>query len=215
MAVDGRGLEHGAPRRTGRTTIVRKAACGFRVGTALTLTFFIVAILVGTLPRLIGYEPFVVLGGSMVPSLHSGDLVVVAPTAPTRLGIGDVITFQTVLEQQPVLATHRIVAVAHDGQGVPMFQTRGDANPVVDPTPTAARAVLGRVVLVLPALGYVVTLARERPVQALLIAIPCLAMLVGWLNRRRLSGATGWGATGAGPAARHVALEIAPNPRRS
>ena len=44
-------------------------------------------------PKLVGYEPLMVLSGSMEPTYHVGSLVYVGKTDPTDLKEGDIITF--------------------------------------------------------------------------------------------------------------------------
>ena len=67
-----------------------------------------------------------ITGGSMEPTIHRGDAIVVAP-APTKVEPGMVLLMAVGNE----LLTHRVVAVNTDGS----FVTRGDANRVDDPQP--------------------------------------------------------------------------------
>ena len=92
-----------------------------------------------------GFEALVIRGGSMEPAIPLGSLVLVE-SEPDVIRAGDVIAYHA----GQVVVTHRVVGVNEDGG----FQTRGDANPAVDPQPVAADALVGRVDAALPLLGY-------------------------------------------------------------
>jgi len=86
-------------------------------------------------------------GGSMVPSVSAGDVVIYRRVAP-RLVPGDLVVFQ----HGGALVVHRVAGVLRGGR----LRTRGDANRSIDPVPVEAGDVKGEVVLVVP-LGAVVT----------------------------------------------------------
>jgi signal peptidase I len=81
-----------------------------------------------------------VSGGSMVPALVPGDVVVVSKDATPRRG--DI----ALLKPGTGFVLHRVTRVERDGS----VWARGDANPVADLNPTLSRDVHGRVVRVLP-----------------------------------------------------------------
>jgi signal peptidase len=96
---------------------------------------------------LFGITPTVVSGVSMRPMLQAGDLVLSVSVAPEEIGVGDIIRFRA--GESYVL--HRVVEIRHGGSLE--FVTRGDANNV-DDSPLPAHAVEGRVVRILPGLGW-------------------------------------------------------------
>ncbi len=121
---------------------------------------------------------FAVQSDSMVPTLHSGDLVVVAPaTSPAVFLVGDVITFHPTAGYT---TTHRIAAI--DATGI---TTKGDANATVDAGQLQPGQIVGRVSATLPFAGYVaVFLQQPFGLVALLLLIVALA--VAWeLIRKR------------------------------
>jgi signal peptidase I len=88
----------------------------------------VIAILV---PRLAGATPYTIETSSMRPTMPPGSLVVVRPTSADQIGVGSVITYQ-LRSGEPVVVTHRVIAVGVDGSGEVRFQTQGDANAVPD-----------------------------------------------------------------------------------
>ncbi len=104
---------------------------------------------------LFGYRIYLVLSNSMEPELPEGGVVVVQQAPPTSLQVGDDITFHTSDEEHQVI-THRIVEIIDDyeGSGLPGFVTQGIARSTPDNDVRPAESVLGRVVLCIPLLGY-------------------------------------------------------------
>ncbi|MCC2321075.1 signal peptidase I [Cellulomonas xiejunii] len=121
--------------------------------TAAMVVLLLLAAVVTVVPRLIGAVPLTVLSGSMEPTISAGDLVVVRPTDPADLRIGDVVTVQPVSDD-PTLVTHRIIGVTHGSDGIAGFVTQGDANEHPD-EPVVPEQVMGRVVYTVPLVGHV------------------------------------------------------------
>jgi hypothetical protein len=102
----------------------------------------------------LGLRGFDVRTPSMGQAAPVGSAVVTVPPGTTPLHAGDVITFRP----DPAVATtytHRITAVTARG-----ITTRGDGNGADDPWLLDRGAVVGRVVAVLPGVGWV---ARALP----------------------------------------------------
>jgi len=166
---------------------------------AVCLLLLIVALLAGTVPSLFGAESFVVLSGSMEPTISVGDLTVVVPVKPQDFQVGDIITYRTT-QAPDVLVTHRLIATGTDEQGRLTFETKGDANEVSDQVAVAPGAVLGRVVYSIPKVGYLVDFARRPEGKILLIGIPGLLLVADYLlgTRRRRVGQIQPAQNGAG-----------------
>jgi signal peptidase len=150
----------------------------WRVTTWLVLFAALAALaLVVVVPRLAGATPYTVLTGSMEPDRPPGTLIVVRPAPPEEIGVGTVITYQLESEQ-PTVITHRVNAQAIDGEGEPVFQTQGDANPVPDPAWVRPVQIRGQEWYAVPYLGYVsnVLTGKERQMGIYLLA----ALLLGY-----------------------------------
>lgn len=137
----------GSGRRLGRAVV-----------NGLSLLALILVLGVGlaavVVPRLAGATTLAVLTGSMEPAYPPGTLVVIRPTPPQDIRVGDVITFQ--LESgRPEVATHRVVEKGFRADGEVQFVTQGDANPVADAEPVREVQVRGRLWYAIPHLGRV------------------------------------------------------------
>ncbi|MCL2111880.1 MAG: signal peptidase I [Clostridiales bacterium] len=109
----------------------------------------------------LGYSYFTVATGSMKDEIPVGSLVVTHRTEPENLKIGDNITY---MRSANTTVTHKIVGIYenHGGEGARGFQTKGTNNPQPDKEIVAAANVVGKVVLVAPGVGRVLSLVRDN-----------------------------------------------------
>lgn len=145
---------------------------GVLVLLAVVVPFVIVAV-----PQVVGANhSFVVLSGSMQPSMGPGDVVIVDEVPPEEIAEGDVITFS----DGRSVTTHQVVGI-EAGQDGRVFATRGTANDAADPRPVPEDAVIGEVAFVLPWVGHVVLFAQTRLGVVTLIAVPGFLLVISEL----------------------------------
>jgi len=150
-AVDTTETSEAKKRRGG---LVSALGTGFGVG--LLALVVLIAVLVIVVPGAIGGRALTVLTSSMEPTYPPGTLVVVKPTPPGEVKIGDVLTYQ--LESgKATLVTHRVIEIANNTDGTRLFTTQGDNNDLPDAEPVMDVQVVGTVLYGVPYLGYVNT----------------------------------------------------------
>ena len=125
-------------------------------------------------PTFFGFTASIVLTGSMSGAIEPNDVVVTRQQ--DSYAVGDIITFSA----EGTSVTHRIAAA--DGEG---YRTKGDANNTADPSPVAQEDITGRVILVIPRLGALLTFMRT-PLGILcsLGLMLLIAELPGLISRR-------------------------------
>lgn len=119
--------------------------------------------------RLVGYQTYTVLSGSMDPTYSTGSIIYVKELAPEELEVNDPISF-TISENTVV--THRIIEVLpdEDHSETIYFRTKGDANKSADGELVRSENVLGKVVFSIPLLGFVLHYLAQSPGKYLVIA---------------------------------------------
>jgi len=128
--------------------------------------------------RILGFDVFGVLTGSMEPTYPVGSLIYVKPVDAQDLRVNDVITFSVT---PGVIATHRIVEVVPDENNplVTRFRTKGDANNDVDAALVSAGNIVGKVMFSVPALGQVASYIQEPP--GLYVAIAICGLMIAFV----------------------------------
>lgn len=144
---------------------------------ALALVALVVPFVVYSVPGVIGADAsYVVLTGSMEPSISPGDAIVVRSIPAERIAAGDVITFRRAAGDA-VPVTHRVLEVTTDADGRTAFVTKGDANEDPDSGLVTGRLVVGEVFVVLPYVGLVVQFVDSPAGFALAVVVP-ISLLV-------------------------------------
>lgn len=155
------------------------ALCRF-IGT-FVLVAIIIAFLPLTLPRVVGWEVYEVVSGSMEPEIPVGSVIYVKSAEPEEIGTGDIIAFQ----KNGSVITHRVVENRLEERE---FITKGDANRTEDMTPVAYESLVGKEAFHIPRVGFLMTVlagtAGKVYVVFLAIGGVMLRMFAGILERR-------------------------------
>lgn len=119
---------------------------------------------------------YVIISPSMVPTVNVEDAVV-AVRPSNKLKKNDVITFSsTDMRYTGKTVTHRILSVKNDG--ALEYQTKGDNNTTPDDAYVPFGNVIGKVILVIPWLGYVRFFLSKPIGWILVVAIPCIFLII-------------------------------------
>lgn len=141
----------------------------------VALVVLLAVLLVGV--RLVGFQVFTVLSGSMEPTYHTGALIYVKKVDPYTIQVGQPITF---LLTEDTVATHRVVEIVKDetDPNVIRFRTKGDANEVEDGSLVHYKNVIGVPVFSIPYLGYVADFIQHSPGTYIAIAAGAILLLL-------------------------------------
>ncbi len=147
----------------------------------LILLGVIAAFLPLTVPRLMGYEIYEVVSGSMEPEIPVGSVIYVKAAEPDMVETGDIIAFQ----KDGSVITHRVEENRYvEGE----FVTKGDANREEDMEPVPYESLIGKVERHIPVLGIIMTLLTSNTgkLYAVLLAVcgVMFHMLAGILRDR-------------------------------
>lgn len=147
----------------------------------LVVLAVVVPFVVYAVPQVVGAEhSYVVLSGSMEPTMSPGDVVIVNDVPASEVEKGDVITFAEGGSERPT--THRVIEVVEQN-GEPAFRTKGDANENADRSLVTPADLEGKVMsvggylFVIPLIGYVIQFAGTTQGLVALLIVP-LSLLV-------------------------------------
>jgi signal peptidase len=105
--------------------------------------------------------PSVIVTGSMEPMIKPGDVVLVQKLEGDEVRLGDVIQYYH--PEIKINITHRVIDINREGQMA--LITKGDNNSSVDADPVMPEQVKGKVIKVLPKVGwFTLILKSEQPV---------------------------------------------------
>jgi len=131
---------------------------------------------------LLGHQMFVVRGASMEPAIPIGSVVVVHAVDPTKIRVGDVVTYRL---PQGTVVTHRVTGIVSQDGGR-AFQTKGDASESPDPMPVPETALVGGVEYALPGIGYLLYVLGSTAGALLALGILAALIMVAWSVDRLL-----------------------------
>lgn len=158
------------------------------VGNGAVVIAAIVACVVAALmfvPGLLGYDRYVITGGSMSGTFERGSLVFERQVPVEDLNVGDVITYLPPAESGiSELVTHRVISITPnpDVSGGLVFKTKGDANASADPwTFTLADTVQPRVLGWIPLVGWIFIALSAPGIRMLAIGIPAAVIALLFL----------------------------------
>ncbi|HHE64731.1 MAG TPA: signal peptidase I, partial [Bacteroidetes bacterium] len=117
-----------------------------------------------------------VLSGSMSPAMNAGDIVLISKINPEEIKNGDIITFR----EGKTFTTHRVVEIVNNS-----FRTKGDANEDPDMKVIKTEQVVGKVIFVIPFLGYLGHFVRTPLGFLMFILIPGILIIYSEIRKIR------------------------------
>jgi len=145
----------------------------------IVLIAVVVPFLVYAVPQAVSADhSYVVLSGSMEPTMSPGDVIIVNDVDASQIQKGDIITFGA-----PTPTTHRVIEV-REQDGTRTFVTKGDANEDADQTSVTPDQVQGKVMsvggqpLVIPYIGYIIRFASTQMGIVVFLVIPLVLLVV-------------------------------------
>jgi len=129
----------------------------------------------------VGFKLFVVGSGSMEPAISPGTVIITQPQ--DRYYPGEVITYQQMyvnpggysLRQQNI--THRVVHTKPSPEGI-IYKTKGDTNQQLDHDPVFHSQVLGKAIIAVPLLGFILLWPHSQLGFYFMILLPAMYIVV-------------------------------------
>lgn len=124
-----------------------------------------------TFPRILKYETFNVVSGSMEPEISVGSLLMVKRVDPFEIKEGDIITFYS----NAVVVSHRVI---RNNTFERSFTTKGDANENEDLNDTSYNDYIGKVEAHIPLIGLIGSYISTASGKLLIVELLVCALLL-------------------------------------
>lgn len=131
----------------------------------------------GSVSNLGGFTPMTVQSDSMSPTFDQGDLIVIKTCDTSKLQVGDIVTFHTIIDNQYALNTHRIESI-DELNGMRSFTTKSDNNDVADTHIISDGDIVGQYVFKIPGMGKVMDFLSSAWGFLIVIVLPMLLFFI-------------------------------------
>lgn len=131
----------------------------------------------GSVSDIAGFTPLAVQSDSMAPTFNKGDLIVIQKCDTSKLEVGDIVTFHTIIDNEYALNTHRIAAI-DEVNGMRSFTTKGDNNDVADTHIISDDDIVGKYLFALPQMGKVMDFLSSSMGFLIVIVLPMLLFFI-------------------------------------
>ena len=118
------------------------------------------------IPDFFGYKSFVIVSGSMEPTIMTGDAILVKEVSEDEIKTNDIISFS----QEGTIVTHRITEMIEEN-GVKKYKTKGDNNNSEDKEKITYEKIEGKYQFRIRQFGVMVEILKNKITLILLILI--------------------------------------------
>ncbi len=128
------------------------------------------------------FEPLIslytIISPSMEPNINVYDVVLTKKVKSEEVKEGDVITFiSSSTLGEGLTITHRVKSVIKT-EGDIKFRTQGDNNPIPDSALVTSNNLLGKVVFIIPFLGYIQFMLQSKSGWLFFLLIPAIIVVI-------------------------------------
>ena len=165
-----------------RMTIIRKIISVILYIIIIPIIIFNFTIIIKALvnknsvPDFFGYKNFIIVSGSMEPTIMTGDAIFVKKVPEDELEVNDIISFQ----DGSAITTHRIISIDEEN-GVKKYRTKGDNNNTEDKEQITYKEIEGKYQFKISGFGKIVQLLQSKITLVILIL---LLVLNYWYSSR-------------------------------
>ena len=102
------------------------------------------------------FNGYVIVSQSMVPTININDGIVVKRIDKDKYKVGDIISFSSSnINYRGLTITHRIIDKKNVSVDNSIYTTKGDNNLVADKSTVLTNQIYGKVLFVIPKIGYI------------------------------------------------------------
>ncbi len=117
-------------------------------------------------PDFLGYKSFVIVSGSMEPTIQKGDAIIVKEVPQEEIKEGDIISFW----EENAIITHRVKKITQD-QEIILYTTKGDNNNTEDKKKVTYQQIEGKYQFKLKHFGILTQMIKSKITLCFLIVL--------------------------------------------
>ncbi len=126
------------------------------------------------------FNSYVIVSQSMVPTININDAIIVKRVDHDNYKIGDIISFSSSdINYKGLTITHRIIDKQSSSDTNSIYTTKGDNNLVADYAGVKTDQIYGRVLFIIPKIGYVHSFFSKPSNFFICLLLPIL-MIIGY-----------------------------------
>ena len=124
------------------------------------------------------FNGYVIVSQSMIPTININDAIVIKRVDNDKYKVGDIISFSSSdINYRGLTITHRIINKENITTNNSIYTTKGDNNLVVDSASVLTDQIYGKVLFIIPKLGYIKDFFR-KPTNVFLIFFVGIAFVI-------------------------------------
>ncbi len=125
------------------------------------------------------FNSYVIVSPSMVPTIKVNDAIIVKRENNDKYIVGDIISFySTEYDSNGMVITHRIINKDKKNEKSSVYTTKGDNNTIADKNNVKTDNVYGKVLFILPKIGFIKNFLSKPLNIILCILVPSLFIIV-------------------------------------
>ena len=126
------------------------------------------------------FNGYVIVSQSMVPTININDAIIVKRVDHDKYKVGDIISFSSSdTYYKGLTVTHRVINKENVNKDSSIYTTKGDNNLVADYAGVKTDQIYGRVLFIIPKIGYIHTFFSKPSNFFGCLLIPIL-MIIGY-----------------------------------
>lgn len=118
-------------------------------------------------PSVFNIKTFCIISGSMEPTIHVNDVVLIKEVPQNQINNGDIISFKSGGD----IITHRIINIENTESGMLLYTTKGDANNIEDEEKIIFEDIEGKYVGKIPKIGKIILALKSKTTLGIVLAI--------------------------------------------
>ena len=134
------------------------------------------------IPDFFGYKNFIIVSGSIIPSININDTIIVKEVPQEEIKVNDIISFK----QGEIITTHRVINIIEE-EGIKKYQTKGDSNNTKDKELVTYKQIEGKYQFKLSGIGKIIEILKNKWTLITFISIVIICYWYGYrIDKRKI-----------------------------